>query len=115
AAIGYLERNACGTRRRVDGEITRFGGEGFVAAGFRHQMSRAGDPTLHTHVLVANMTRTSDGNWGALDGRQIYEHSLTAGYLYQAQLRAELTRRLGFEWGPITNGCADVAGISDAV
>ena len=115
AAIGYLERTACGTRRRVDGEITRFGGEGFVAAGFRHQTSRAGDPTLHTHVLVANMTRTSDGRWGALDGRQIYEHSLTAGYLYQAQLRAELTRRLGVEWGPITKGCADVAGIPDAV
>lgn len=27
AAIGYLERAACATRRRVDGEITRFAGE----------------------------------------------------------------------------------------
>ncbi len=43
-------------------------GDGFIAAGFRHQTSRAGDPTLHTHVLVANATRTPDGRWGALDG-----------------------------------------------
>ncbi len=115
AAVGYLERSACSTRRRVDGEITGFPGEGFVAAGFRHQTSRAGDPTLHTHVLVANLTRTVDGHWGALDGRQMYVHAKTAGYLYQAQLRAELTRRLGVEWRPVVNGCADVADIPAAV
>ncbi len=115
AAIGYLEREACVTRRRVDGEITGFTGEGFVAAGFRHRTSRAGDPTLHTHVLVANLTRTPDGRWGALDGRPIYRHALTAGYLYQAQLRAELTRRLGVEWEPVTNGYADIDGVPAAV
>ena len=111
AAIGYLERTVCRTRRRIDGEITPIEGDGFVAAGFRHQTSRAGDPTLHTHVLVANATRTPDGRWGALDGTPIYHHSRTAGFLYQAQLRAELTRRLGVEWEPVAKGCADVAGI----
>ena len=30
-------------------------GDGFVAAAFRHRTSRAGDPQLHTHVLVANL------------------------------------------------------------
>jgi conjugative relaxase-like TrwC/TraI family protein len=115
AAVGYLERVACVTRRRVDGEITRFVGDGFVAAGFGHQTSRAGDPTLHTHVLVANMTRTGDGRWGALDGFQIFDQAKTAGYLYQAHLRGELTRRLGVEWGPVVNGCADVAGVPDGV
>ena len=36
--------------------------------------------------------------------RHLYLHAKTAGYLYQAQLRAELTRRLGVEWtsGPAT-------------
>ena len=115
AAVGYLERAACSTRRRIDGEITPVAGEGFVAAGFRHQTSRAGDPTLHTHVLVANLTRSADGLWGALDGRQLYVHAKTAGFLYQAHLRGELTRRLGVEWRPVVNGCADVAGIPGAV
>ena len=30
---------------------------------------RAGDPQLHTHVLVANLVRGPDGRWSALDGR----------------------------------------------
>jgi conjugative relaxase-like TrwC/TraI family protein len=111
AAIGYLERSVCRTRRFIDREIVPVEGDGFIAAGFRHQTSRAGDPTLHTHVLVANATRTPDGGWGALDGTPIYHHARTAGFLYQAQLRAELTRRLGVEWLPTKNGCADVAGI----
>lgn len=111
AAISYLERAACGTRRFIDREITPIEGDGFIATGFRHQTSRAGDPTLHTHVLVANATKTADGRWGALDARPIYAHAKTAGFLYQAQLRAELTRRLGVEWLPVTKGCADVAGI----
>jgi len=111
AAVGYLERNVCRTRRFIDREITPVEGDGFIAAGFRHQTSRAGDPTLHTHVLVANATRTPDGRWGALDGTPIYHHARTAGFLYQAQLRAELTRRLGVEWLPVAKGCADIAGI----
>ena len=47
-------------------------GDGFVAAAFRHRTSRAGDPQLHTHVLVANMSRGPDGRWTALDSRSIY-------------------------------------------
>jgi conjugative relaxase-like TrwC/TraI family protein len=93
AALGYLEREACGTRRGPGGVDYR-PGKGFVAAGFRHRTSRAGDPLLHTHVLVANMTQTHDGRWGALDGRRIYTHAKTAGYLYQAHLRWALTRSL---------------------
>jgi len=42
-AIGYLEREACWTRRGAGGVI-RLPGRGFVAAGFRHRSSRAGDP-----------------------------------------------------------------------
>ena len=49
-------------------------GRGFVAAAFRHRSSRAGDPLLHTHVVVANATRAADGRWTALDGR----HALPA-------------------------------------
>jgi conjugative relaxase-like TrwC/TraI family protein len=53
-------------------------GEGFVAASYRHRMSRAGDPQLHTHVIVANMTR-ADGRHTALDARALYEHKSAGG------------------------------------
>ena len=47
-----------------------------------------------------------------LDGRQLYAWCRTAGFVYEAHLRAELTERLGVRWGPVRNGIADVAGIS---
>jgi conjugative relaxase-like TrwC/TraI family protein len=69
AALGYLEREAAFSRRRVEGRIVPVRAEGFVAAAFQHRTSRAGDPLLHHHVLVANLVRDGEGHWGALDGR----------------------------------------------
>jgi hypothetical protein len=97
AALDYLERHASEGRRGTDG-VDPIGSSGFVAAAFRHRTSRAGDPLLHTHVLVANLIHCWDDKWSALDGRLLYNQAKTAGYLYQAQLRKELTRRLGVEW-----------------
>ncbi len=83
---------------------------GLVAAGFRHRASRAGDPALHTHVLVANLAQDADGRFGALDSRAIYRNAKSAGYVYQQELRHQLTRDLGVEWGPVSKGAAEIAG-----
>jgi conjugative relaxase-like TrwC/TraI family protein len=101
SALDYMERHAA-VGRRGHGGIESVPGNGFLAAAFRHRTSRAGDPQLHTHVLVANITRGPDERWTALDGRKLYAHAKTGGYLYQAALRRELVRRLGLEWGPRT-------------
>ena len=114
AALGYLERSAA-FGRRGDPPVA-VAVDGLTVAAFRHRTSRAGDPNLHTHCLVANVVRgTKDGRWGALDARQLYAHAKTAGYLYQAQLRAGLTRRLGVEWSPVRNGHAEVVGVPQDV
>src|SRR5215211_5216877 len=115
AAIGYLEREACVVRRGHGGAV-REHGEGFVAAAFRHRTSRAQDPHLHTHVIVANMTRTGDGEWRALDGEAILKtYRLAAGYLYETQLRHELTRRLGLSWTEPVKGMAELEHVPDEV
>jgi conjugative relaxase-like TrwC/TraI family protein len=49
AAFAYVEREASFTRRGHAG-VLRVRGDGFVAAAYRHRLSRAGDPQLHTHV-----------------------------------------------------------------
>lgn len=112
-ALDYLERHTAVGRRGTDGVIP-IDSTGFVAAAFRHRTSRAGDPLLHTHTLVANLIHGDDGKWSALDGRLLYSHAKTAGYLYQAQLRKELTRRLGVEWTQVRNGAAEIQGIPRA-
>lgn len=109
-ALGYLEREACRARRGAGGH-TIVAGRGFVGAAFVHRASRAGDPALHTHVVVGNLTQGPDGRWTALDGRHIYRQLKTAGYLYQSVLRRELTERLGVEWHAVTRGVADVRGV----
>jgi conjugative relaxase-like TrwC/TraI family protein len=109
-ALAYLEREACIVRRGRAGRIQLPAG-GFVAAAFRHRASRAGDPLLHTHVVAANIAQGPDGRWTALFGRALYAHAKTAGYLYQAVLRDELTRRLGLEWRPVEHGVADLQGV----
>jgi conjugative relaxase-like TrwC/TraI family protein len=111
AAIGYLQRAAGFTRRGAGGAET-VAVDGFVAAAFRHRTSRADDPLLHTHVLVANLARTTDdGIWRTLDSRKLFAHAKTAGVLYQAHLRHELTHRLGVAWQPVVNGHADIDGV----
>lgn len=113
-AVGYLERSAAAVRRGHGGaEVVP--AQGLVAAAFRHRTSRAGDPQLHTHVLVANLGRGPDGCWSALDGRRVYAHARAASFVYQAVLRAELTRTLGLEWLPVRNGIADLVGVPKPV
>lgn len=108
--LDYLEREACWVRRGHAG-TRRLRADGFVAAAFRHRTSRAGDPQLHTHVVVVNSARGADGKWSALHTYAIYDSAKTAGYLYQAHLRYEISRSLGVRWGPIVSGCAEMAGI----
>lgn len=117
--FAYLEQNACFVQRGAGGAYID-PGAGLIGMAFRHRMSRAGDPALHTHVVTPNTTRAkSDGRWLSLaspKGRfAFYQHAKAAGYVYQAALRAELARELGVEWGPVQNGHADVAEIGRQV
>ena len=116
AALDYLERHACNSRAGAGGHIS-LRGEGFVAAVFPHRFSREGDPQIHVHVLVANMTACGDPSqgvehaWRTLDARDLYRHQRAAGYLFQAELRERLTRALGVEWTQTRKGAAEIVGV----
>ena len=56
AALGYLESEAAFVRRGHGGAQFEHAG-GLIAAAYRHRMSRALDPQLHTHVVTANLAR----------------------------------------------------------
>ncbi len=83
-----------------------------TVAMFDHRTSRAGDPQLHTDALVLNKVRCADGGWRTVDGAEVFRHKKSAGMLYQAGLRAELTRRLGVTFTAVSeHGQAEIAGI----
>jgi conjugative relaxase-like TrwC/TraI family protein len=132
AALGYLESVASSTRGAAKTKLLDDNGDpvladgtarfrvetwpiatsGYVAASFTEFTSRADDPQIHTHVVVANKVRGVDGVWRVIDGRLLFRHQLAAGYLHEAVLRRELTERLGVRWQPVRNGMADIEGFT---
>ncbi len=127
-ALGWLEREAVHVRRGSGDEvylanlaahdpqaalaarIRTLPGQGVVAATFRHRTSRAGDPLLHWHTLVANLVEGPDGRWSAFVHPDLYRAVRAAGEVFQTVLRAELTQRLGLEWRPGRH-VAEIAGV----
>lgn len=113
ATLGWLERHGNLTRRGKDG-IDQVDATGLCAAVFRQHTSRALDPQLHSHAVIWSKVQDETGTWLALDGRFLMSQQYTMSWLYDAQLRAELTQRLGVDWEPLGpgDGQADIAGIS---
>ncbi len=113
AGLEYLEEHAAFSRAGKAG-IRQVDTEGLLAAAFVHRMSRAGDPQLHTHVLVSGRVRCSDGIWRALDSRALHRELKPAGLVYHAALRAESETRLGVVWGAVDrNGQTDIVGVPE--
>jgi conjugative relaxase-like TrwC/TraI family protein len=112
AVLDQLSAEACFARRGAGGHQL-LEADGFIGAAFRHRTSRAGDPQLHTHVVVPNLVQGADGRWSAPDGRHLYAWQKTAGALYQSALRAELAP-LGLRWQVRRNGLGELADICEA-
>ncbi len=90
ARVGTL-----GAKRDRQGKSFRERTANMVIGMFRHEMSRAKDPQLHTHAVVLNMTRRADGAWRALSNEDIFrvQHEIDA--LYKAELAKGL-QALGY-------------------
>ena len=113
-ALGLVEQLVARAARGHQGDgqrAPRIATSGLIGAGFEHTTSRAGDPQLHTHVVLINLAQGVDGRWSALDSRTLHRQATTASHLYQHRLRAELTRRLGVGWTGIDRGIAEIDGI----
>ncbi|TDP28238.1 MobF family relaxase [Nocardia ignorata] len=96
-AVSWLERNAIFTRLGRNG-IRQVDVEGVVAAAFTHRDSRAGDPDLHTHLLIANRARALDGKWRTIDSRTLHEAVVTASEIYDSRLEHHLETDLALQF-----------------
>ena len=92
---------------------------GVSAVAYDHFDSRAGDPQLHTHVVVANkVNAVLDGRWRSLDGRPIYASLTALSAHYNGLLADRLARDLGIVWelrerATDRNPQWEIPGISD--
>jgi conjugative relaxase-like TrwC/TraI family protein len=117
-ALGYLQRHAGHGLRghHGDGQVMdRVATDGWIAAGFTHYASRAGDPQLHTHLVLPNLLHGRDGKWSAIDSRAVHGHLKTAGYLYHAALRYEISQQFPITWNPPVNGMSEIREVPKQV
>ncbi|QGL16045.1 MobF family relaxase [Xanthomonas citri] len=82
-------------RKKVKGKSYRERTANMVIGKFRHEMSRAKDPQLHTHAVVLNMTQRTDGAWRALSNEDIFRVQHEVDALYKAELARGL-QALGY-------------------
>lgn len=89
-ALDYASRHAFQQREGHAGAVKTHYDGGIIAATFEHGTSREGDPQLHTHALVANLS--DNGKTIDLDTRW----KMAIGAAYRAELAHEL-QKLGYE------------------
>ena len=93
AALDWIEAEFLQTRGYdpATGRRPRVKADGLVAATFRHVASRNNDPQLHTHAVIANMTRNAAGEWRSVEPTLLQRNRRLIGAWY----RNDLARRLG--------------------
>jgi conjugative relaxase-like TrwC/TraI family protein len=118
--LTYAEREVFHSRSGTNG-VVQEDVEGVVAATFTHWDSRAGDPQLHDHVVVANRAQSvSDGVWRTLDSRGLYKSVVALSEMHQGVLSDLLTEKLGWGWDGRTRRHSErlrfeVTGVSEAL
>ncbi len=100
AAVGYLQEQAT-SRRGKEGKESE--PAALIAAAVTHYTSRAGDPQLHTHVVIPNIGVRRDGTVGTVQSHPFYETRLAVGSLYQAELSYRMAQ-MGYEIKDGTKG-----------
>ena len=96
--IRHLEKNVIMTRRGRNGVRQIDTAGGVIGTKFRHWDSRAGDPNLHDHVVIANRVRGVDGQWSSIDGRMIYAYGVEASELYNSLVQQYVTELTGLQF-----------------
>lgn len=96
--IRHLEKTVVMTRRGRNGVRQIDTAGGVIGTKFRHWDSRAGDPNLHDHVVIANRVQGVDGQWSSIDGRMIYAYGVEASELYNSLVQQYVTELTGLQF-----------------
>jgi conjugative relaxase-like TrwC/TraI family protein len=99
ATIAYAEREVLHSRSGTNG-VVQEDICGVVAAAFDHWDSRAGDPQLHTHVVILNRAQSADGTWRTIDSRGLFKQVVTLSEMHEGILSDLLTAALGWGFDP---------------
>ncbi len=109
-----IEQKYAAVRNKHQGVITPEKTGNFLMALFEEYDSRAGDPHLHHHAVILNMTLKQNGTWRTLYFDEIYQDKLINGLEYRAALSKKLMA-LGYELNFKPGGLFEIKGIPEAL
>ena len=119
AALDFLERELLQTRGydRATRRRPRVAAHGLLAALFRHATNRNLDPQLHTHGVIANMTRNAQGAWRSAEFTAVFRAKKLLGAYYRAELQRRV-EAIGYATVPTLVGTVpgfEIAGYPKAL
>jgi conjugative relaxase-like TrwC/TraI family protein len=94
--LDEIEKNYFKTRVKQNGKISAEKTGKLIAAIFQHELSRDLDPQLHSHAILANVTRGQNDKWRSAYFDEIYDNKNFLGLIYRSEL-AILVKQLGYE------------------
>ena len=118
-AMAWAEDNALFTRVGKQGR-EQVKTKGFVASEFKHYDTRAGDPDLHSHVLVSNKVQTEDGRWLSIDGYTLMKYHQSISHRYDSILNTLLSNEMGYTFTARDHGVNkeptwEIDGVSESL
>ncbi|MBV7300285.1 MobF family relaxase [Enterovibrio paralichthyis] len=113
--LDLVERVAAETRISQAGVKVRENTGNMTIATFFHTSTRAQDPGMHTHAVIANMTMTDSGQWRSIANENIWADSKARfGEHYSMLLANKLSNELGYNIvSRGQNAEYEIAGVPD--
>lgn len=98
-------------RISTNGQVQTVTTGSMVARTVLHDTSRNGDPNLHTHCVLLNVTQTADGQWRAMENRSLFSLQRELDLVYKSELAVSLAK-LGYQLRSTRSG-VELANVSD--
>jgi len=104
-SLTNIEKKYSQSRETKNGVTEYINTRNLAIAKFQHDTARpvtdaegnvTVDPSLHTHAVIMNITKSRDGTYKAIEPKKIYDHYMTEGMNYRAIMASELAKA-GFE------------------
>lgn len=109
-ALRYFEVNYAEARQTKDYVTQKVKTGNLTLATFFERTSRSHDPQMHTHTVIANLTRRPDGKWRALTNENFHYQKKFMGQVYRNFLAKEVVK-MGFAIETKPQGLFEIKGV----
>lgn len=91
-----ISNEAIKSRVMKDGELKDERANETIIAKFEHNTNRLQEPDTHTHALIINAIKTSDGKYHSISNEEVFKTQRMYGAMYMNKL-AEKVQGLGYD------------------